>query len=167
VNPGTKGLAVSDRLTGLLCAFTLLFGVAAGAAEESKDALVQEILAFSDSTDTFDNIFAQMREPLIRKIGEKDPQKAVETDRALARQVADIKAEMIREFTPLLTANFTEQELREIRDFGRAQTAFFQSDTGRKMREIMSPNNKQVVEVASKHIQRLMALLATVGASAP
>ena len=151
----------------LLLAAALLTGAPAGMAQEPKDVLVREILALSDSTQMFDKMFAQMREPLIDKIRQKDPEKALQTDRALGNQVSEIKTQMLAEITPLFAASFSEQELTQIREFTRIQAAFLQTETGRKMNAIMSPSNTQVMEIASKHVQRLMALFAAVSASAP
>jgi hypothetical protein len=142
----------------------LMLGPHKAAADEQQLALAREVLAAGDPTQVFERSFMQMVEPLVKQIGEINPDQAVKVRQTLEEMVSDVRREMVEKLAPLLVRDLSREELIKVRDFNRTRTAFFQSDTGKKLVGIVSPSNEVFLDITTKYQQKLIALLVMVQA---
>ena len=144
----------------LLGAYVFAVSGLAVATEEQRLALAQEILRLQDAEGNFQKVLTQTAAPLIEKVRATKPDKASDLERMLAKLVADTTSELLSDTAKLMTGALTEAELIKVRDFYKIHYAFFQTDVGRKMSEVMSPaTNKAVLAINQKHMGKFFALV--------
>jgi hypothetical protein len=135
----------------LAVATACVFSVLLGSGARADEALARELVTSMHFDETYDRTMSQVIKSFTAADKQKDAARAAMLEQTMNKLAADIKAGYLTSLASYFQKNLSEDETSRARDF-------YRSAAGRKLNQVMSPNDKEWVGITQGPVQKLLVL---------